>query len=338
MQTLQIRLTKELIKKAQTLVEKGLYSNKSEAIRDSLRRLSFSQELGLEKRCFKILFTSDLHGNLMQYTKLFEKALVEKADAIIIGGDLAPKDKDHRTINDQKIFFENKFFPLIKKINKEFERKNQKCPIFLILGNDDFRTNYKLLKDNERSVGFELIQNKCIVLHEDYKICGYSYVPLTPYVFKDWEKLDLVREPETNYRTGYLISGTRAWKDKQVEKEFVLSERTDTIENDLKTLCKSTSPEKLVLVTHSPPYNTDLDIEKHGLHVGSAAIKKFIEEEKPFVTLHGHIHEAVEKSGMFKQVIGKSISMTSGNDHVGKLLSIVKFNLFEPEHAVREII
>jgi len=36
---IQIRLTKELIEKIDKLIEKGLYPNRSEAIRDAVRKL-----------------------------------------------------------------------------------------------------------------------------------------------------------------------------------------------------------------------------------------------------------------------------------------------------------
>jgi len=36
---IQVRLTKELIEKVDVLIEKGIYPNRSEAIRDAVRRL-----------------------------------------------------------------------------------------------------------------------------------------------------------------------------------------------------------------------------------------------------------------------------------------------------------
>ena len=39
MHPIQIRLTKELIEKIDKLIERGLYPNRSEAVRDAVRRL-----------------------------------------------------------------------------------------------------------------------------------------------------------------------------------------------------------------------------------------------------------------------------------------------------------
>jgi len=47
-----------------------------------------------------------------------------------------------------------------------------------------------------------------------------------------------------------------------------------------------------ILVPHAPPYGTKLDIIHSGIHVGSTAVRDFIEEEEPEVVICGHIHEA----------------------------------------------
>jgi Arc/MetJ-type ribon-helix-helix transcriptional regulator len=46
METVQIRLTKKLVEKLKGLVKEGFYPNKSEAVRDAVRRLIIEHELG----------------------------------------------------------------------------------------------------------------------------------------------------------------------------------------------------------------------------------------------------------------------------------------------------
>jgi len=46
-----------------------------------------------------------------------------------------------------------------------------------------------------------------------------------------------------------------------------------------------------VQVTHMPPARTKMDMIYTGAHVGSEAIRKFIEEKKPAVAVSSHIHE-----------------------------------------------
>lgn len=47
----------------------------------------------------------------------------------------------------------------------------------------------------------------------------------------------------------------------------------------------------LVLLSHSPPFNTRLDLTSTGEHIGSIELRRFIEEESPTLCLCGHVHE-----------------------------------------------
>lgn len=48
----------------------------------------------------------------------------------------------------------------------------------------------------------------------------------------------------------------------------------------------------LILVNHMPPFGTEVDKLADGTHVGSPALREFIENIQPAVCLTGHIHEA----------------------------------------------
>jgi Icc-related predicted phosphoesterase len=47
-----------------------------------------------------------------------------------------------------------------------------------------------------------------------------------------------------------------------------------------------------ILVSHSPPKNTKVDLTFTGEHAGSTSVRKFIEKTNPSLVLCGHIHEA----------------------------------------------
>lgn len=47
-----------------------------------------------------------------------------------------------------------------------------------------------------------------------------------------------------------------------------------------------------VFVPHAPPVRTTLDRLRDGRHVGSTAVREFIERRKPDLVVCGHIHEA----------------------------------------------
>jgi uncharacterized protein len=46
-----------------------------------------------------------------------------------------------------------------------------------------------------------------------------------------------------------------------------------------------------VFVPHAPPYGTECDRLRSGEHVGSRALRSFVEREQPDLVLCGHVHE-----------------------------------------------
>jgi hypothetical protein len=50
--------------------------------------------------------------------------------------------------------------------------------------------------------------------------------------------------------------------------------------------------ERLILVTHEPPFETNADKLPDGPHVGSKALREIVEEYQPNIDICGHIHEA----------------------------------------------
>lgn len=65
--------------------------------------------------------------------------------------------------------------------------------------------------------------------------------------------------------------------------------------------------ERLVLVSHTPPHGTTTDVVGSGAHVGSKAVREFIERVQPEVCITGHIHEA-----RAEDVIGKTRVINPG--------------------------
>jgi uncharacterized protein len=48
----------------------------------------------------------------------------------------------------------------------------------------------------------------------------------------------------------------------------------------------------LVLICHAPPFGTELDQIRNGLHAGSHSVREFIDNQQPDYFFCGHIHEA----------------------------------------------
>lgn len=291
---------------------------------------------------FTIVYTSDIHGNETQYSKLHDFAKKASADAVIIGGDIAPKGINTGIyIQTQRNFLEKKLPALARNLKKSLPA----CKLFLMMGNDDCAANMDVFEKQDSKL-YALIHNKRIKLVNDFDIVGYGYVPITPFGIKDWEKFDLSNPPrhflaeymnrlanDTNF-SGYKTSNGN-WVPFLFTQEMMGS---DSIQKDLKGILFTAKPNKTVYVMHTPPYKTNLDLVGRNWHIGSMAVKMFIEAQQPYLTLHGHIHETVAVSGEFKQKIGNTLSMSSGNCNTKNELALLVFDLYKPEKAQRRVI
>lgn len=250
---------------------------------------------------YKILYASDLHGNKDFYNKLIKKAKEKEIKAVIIGGDLCPKSSGtlDEAVQYQKQFLEGFFIPELSKIKKD---------VFFIMGNDDFRANEKLLSSNKNK-NLKYIHKKRFNFFSK-NIVGYSFVNPTPFRLKDWEKFEDERKEAPAQMFGYEVA--------------TMKKEEGTMEEDLKRFINLSNPKKTIYVIHAPPFNTKLDIITSGTHVGSKAIRAFIEKEQPFLTLHGHIHESPSMSGSFIDKIGNTICINAGSSYPeNKLNSII---------------
>jgi len=89
-------------------------------------------------------------------------------------------------------------------------------------------------------------------------------------------------------------------------------------ETELLILARNLGPVD-ILVAHQPPIDTRCDIVYEGLgelgakHIGSVAIRKYIEETQPLLALVGHIHESVGVDAIGKTVIVNPGPFMTGN-------------------------
>ncbi len=283
------------------------------------------------------LFAADLHGHEDRYEKLFAAILQHQPAAVFLGGDLLPSGLKHvlrsepyhdNFLNDFLIF---RLSQIRRKMGAKYPR------IFLILGNDDNRLAEKNLRLAEGLGLWEYIHNKA-TLFGRFTIYGYACVPPTPFLSKDWERYDVSR-----YVDPGCVPPDEGWHSTPELKE---SARYGTIQDDLTKLAGSDDLRTAVMLFHTPPYNTNLDraaldgkMIDHvplDVHVGSIAVRRFIERKQPWLTLHGHIHETVRITGCWREVIGDTFSFSACHD--GHELALIHFDLEDPIRAARELL
>ena len=75
----------------------------------------------------------------------------------------------------------------------------------------------------------------------------------------------------------------------QTPLEFPEEKISDILEL---AVSKCSRSKKLILISHTPPLNTKIDIAFNGEHIGSRSVRSFVEKYKPFAVFCGHVHEA----------------------------------------------
>ena len=268
-------------------------------------------------------FVSDLHGNAEKYEKLFHYIATKKPRAVFFGGDLLPSGLTYKA-SSKAIpvpFVDGFLAPSFNTLKKEMQ--DDYPDVFIILGNDDPRSEEASFVDHDAKGLWHYMHMKKKAL-DDFTVYGYSMVPPTPFLLKDWEQYDVSR-----YVDPGCVHPTDGYRTIKPEGDIEFS----TIRKDLEILTSNDDLSQAIFLFHSPPYKTSLD--RAGLdgvmvdhvpvdvHVGSIAMKEFIEKRKPMLTLHGHIHESSKLTGNWKEQIHETMAYSAAYDGPG--LALVQF-------------
>ncbi len=218
----------------------------------------------------RFLYVTDTHGVRTVYERMFDLGKAKDIDFLVFGGDITSGANP----NGQRFFLESYLVPRLIEFRKHFKK-----PVYLMMGNDDFSSNVRILKKAGRAKVLRLLHSRFYRL-DGLNIAGYPFVNPTPFLLKDWEKTE------------------------------------EKIERDLEKLSENIDPKRTIYVFHAPPYGTKLDMLYNGEHKGSKAIRNFIEEKQPLLCLHGHIHESPEVSGVIRQKIGRTVCVNPGSGRI----------------------
>ena len=285
----------------------------------------------------RCLFVSDLHGRLTRYERLFAEIEARRPAAVFLGGDLLPfplsAARTGQKLPDDFLrdYLFVKFDALSQRMKKHYPA------VFMILGNDDPRAEETAVLEGEVGELWSYChQRRCEF--GAYTVYGYSYVPPTPFLLKDWERYDVSR-----YVPPGGVSPESGRRSVPVDERSI---RYATIKDDLERLAGSDPMENAVFLFHTPPHETHLDrVATDGhmidhvpldVNVGSIAVRRFIESRRPLVTLHGHVHESARLTGSWRDEIGPTHVFSAAHD--GPELALVSFDLMDPGGATRELL
>jgi len=281
--------------------------------------------------CF---FASDLHGRVDRYRKLLEAVRVRRPAAVLLGGDLLPFPVP--VAGEQFDDFLREFLhPAFADLR---DRLGATYPdVFVLLGNDDPRVEEAAVLEGDAEGLWRYMHQRDAALGE-YAVYGYACVPPTPFQLKDWERYDVSR-----YVPPGCTSPEDGWRSVSVPAHEV---RHGTIQGDLAVLMGDRPMDRAIVLFHTPPHETVLDraaldgkrIDHVPLdvHIGSIAVRRFVESRQPWITLHGHVHESVRLTGQWHERIGRTHLF--GAAHDGPELALVVFDPRDPGAARRVLL
>ncbi len=282
-------------------------------------------------------FVSDLHGRVGRYRALLAAIVRERPRAVLLGGDLLPHGLDRRWASGRQSgeFLDRYLLPQVVSLR---DAMGASFPtVVVILGNDDERLHEPALERAE-TAGLLVHCHGRIVEVGAVPVLGYACVPPTPFALKDWERYDVSR---------YVDPGCFGPEEGRHTVEVDADElRHGTIAADLERIAGDRDLTGAIVLAHSPPHRCALDragldgLEVDGVpldpHVGSIALRRFLEDRRPAAGLHGHVHESARITGAWRDRVGETPVFTAAHD--GPELALVRLDPADPETATRELI
>jgi Icc-related predicted phosphoesterase len=277
----------------------------------------------------RILYASDLHGSDTMFRKLVNAAIVYKADAIIVGGDITGKGIVPIVKKGQEYYMnlygatykastQEELNELIKKASsvgfypyvfdreedvKTLDNEDTFNKLLLQLSIERLRSwiEYAESKLKDQKIEFYMMPGNDDPLEIDKTLNGSQII-----VNHSDRVVDILNG---EYQLlGNSNANITPWKCVRDIPEEELKEKLE------KLMAQVRDFSRLLLNTHCPPYGTSLDLAPKldkdlkpvvsggGLameHVGCKSVREIIEKYQPLLGLHGHIHESrgAEKIG-----------------------------------------
>lgn len=261
-------------------------------------------------------FTSDLHGQQDFYEQLLAEVAPRPPRAVLIGGDLGPHATGPEGILRQRLFLEGFLVEFARRLHEVVAD----VKLLLLLGNDDWAANADVLERHHGDLWSAMHER--VVEVDGIPVAGLSWVPITPFALKDWERWE-DGEPEAPPRLGGWTSANGPLR----EHVFDPARRSPTIAGALASLARQCEPARTIFLLHSPPRDTLCDVVQSRQHVGSRAIRAFLEQHQPPLALSGHIHESPQASGAWRDRVGRTVVVNPGQFGKARLCGV----WFDPE-------
>ncbi|MFN8589109.1 MAG: metallophosphoesterase [Candidatus Eisenbacteria bacterium] len=246
-------------------------------------------------------FTSDLHGQSDYYEQALALASERRPRALLVGGDLGPHAGGEGGVRRQRLFLEGFLVEFARRLREAVPG----IELLLMPGNDDWAANHDVL-ERHHGEWWRSLHGRVVEV-DGVAVAGSSYVPITPFGMKDWERWE-DGEPESPLKLEGWVSDARGVH----AFAFDPARRTPTLAAALDDLAAQCDPARTIFTCHSPARDTHCDVTNGGHHVGSRALRAFVERHQPPLLLSGHIHESPRVTGHWRDTIGATVTVNPG--------------------------
>jgi uncharacterized protein len=254
----------------------------------------------------ELLYTSDLHGSGHHYEQLLTLLAERPCDVLVLGGDILPDGDRGMPYRSVCTYIRVNFRDFLRRAHDI----NNDLLILSIFGNHDWMFSIDEFSRLQDESLLTMLDHEKLYEVGGLSFLGLSYCPPAPYWIKDFERRDLDTDVPSEF-------GGYAWSEQGksivpvVGREYFAAH--DSLEQMLQRAPVPAGP--FVLVSHAPPSNSNLDVLLGGMHVGSRAVRQFIETKRPILSLHGHLHESPLESGHFTEDLKGCLCVNAGQDH-----------------------
>jgi uncharacterized protein len=252
----------------------------------------------------RLLFATDLHGLPGHMQELTDCVRTYQPQVLLVGGDALPDADPADPAGTQARFVRTE----MRRYLEEIKTQQPVINIAMLFGNHDWLCSYDAMTELEKGGLVQIIRSENPLGLAGRTFLAYWYAPPCPYAVKDFERLD---QRGCTYPFGSgLIWDREHRRPIPIDPRVYLGQKPSMGE-DLARIPPIDAPD-WIFVAHAPPARSDLDILTGIGHVGSVAVREFILQRQPLLSLHGHIHESPRLAGRFWQKLGRTIAINPG--------------------------
>lgn len=276
----------------------------------------------------RVCFASDLHGRAELYAQLDALVETDPPRLLILGGDMLPDSPPDDPCAGQGRFLRDVFLPRIER----WRTKGPEIEVACICGNHDWKFIEGMLEEAASGRVLHFLEHTSVTDIGGMRFLGYSETPWTPHWLKDFERLDCDGDPlpQEGGTVWDAASGTA--------KETTPEEHYGKLPSMAAELARAVTPgSPWIFVCHAPPHGTRLDRLPGVDHpIGSRAVRRFIEQRRPLLALHGHVHESPAVTRAYVDYVGGVLCVNPGQGE--ETLHAVHFDTEDPAGSLRHTV